>query len=268
QRSAALAPVDALVRLSPTPLRRWARRGLAGRDVRVRTGPAAGLVVNPGRSNPDYALGVNEVPVQEALLAALRPGLTVYDIGANIGFFTLLCARAVGSAGVVYSFEPAPDNAAVLVHNLAVNGLANAVLVGRAVSSSSGFSELWLAEYSGGHALELAGRPPDAAGQLRVETVSVDDFVAAGARPPDVVKIDVEGAETAVLAGMTRTLGEHRPVVLYEVDDGDAAALAAKRDAIDEILRGHDYTVRALPDSYGGSGWLVSHGLAEPVERR
>lgn len=135
----------------------------------------------------------------------VRPGMTVVDIGANVGYYTLLAAKLAGPAGRVYAFEPGPENFRLLRRNVAENGYRNVTLVPQAVSSRSGTASLTLdRSSSGGHSLsQFRG----AADSVTVETTSLDDFFAAREAPAiDVIKMDAEGAEYGILAGMQRVL--------------------------------------------------------------
>lgn len=259
------APVRA--RLGTLPgmkslLRRW-RRLRAGT---IQVGVGAGLWFSPGPSNPDYASGDNELPVQEALARYLRPGDVCYDVGANVGFITVIAARLVGEAGRVFAFEPVPANAALVRDNAAWNGFSHVTVVEEAVAARSGQARLALAAYAGGSGLAHLGVPPDATGvELTVPVVAIDDLVFTRGMPaPRFVKIDVEGAEGEVLRGMARTLRVHRPIVLVETDDADAAALQNKREACRALLREAGYEVRPLPPSYESSGWHVAHDVGVP----
>lgn len=241
------------------------RLGLARKGTIV-VGPASGLRFDPGPSNADYASGDNELPVQGALAECLRGGDVFYDVGANVGFLTVLGARLVGPSGTVYAFEPVPANAGFVRRNAQANGFAQVHVIEKAVSNRLGAGELTLARYSGGSALASAEPPPDADGTLPVELVTIDDLVGRELlKPPDVVKIDVEGAELEVLEGMATTAATHRPVVIVEVDAADADALARKQDACERWLQARGYRTTLLPDSYPHIRWQVRHIVAAPV---
>jgi FkbM family methyltransferase len=166
------------------------------------------------------AYGNLEISVQEAMLRHVAPGSTFYDVGANLGFFALLAARMVGPEGRVYAWEPAPANAAAIRRNVAINGFENVVVEERAASDHSGRGRLQIVDDQSWSKLEEYGQHPGTEEILDVELVALDDVVAAGeVPPPDVVKIDVEGAEIAVLAGMEAILREHRPAVICELHE-------------------------------------------------
>lgn len=238
------------------------RTGITSPDMIV-VGPGRGLRFDPGPSNSDYASGDNELPVQQALVDHLRPGAVFYDVGANVGFLTVLGARLVGPQGTVYAFEPVASNAEFVRRNSRVNAFAQVQVLEQAVSNRCGKGELNLATYSGGAALASVEAPPDAAGTQTVDLVTVDELIARdGFKPPDVIKIDVEGAELEVLQGMDRTARRHRPVIIVEVDAAEIGLLRRKQAACEQWLRERGYQVHELPDSYVGIRWLVKHIVA------
>jgi len=242
-------------------VRWWAEK----RTGRIVTGAGAGLKFNAANSNPAYVLGTNETPVQQVLAQRLAVGGVFYDIGANVGFFTVIGARLVGAAGRVYAFEPVPENAAAVRRNVQLNAFQNVVVLEKAVSRMGGQGELWVAEYSGGSALATAVPPPDTVGTMLVDLVAIDDLVAQKElEPPAVVKIDVEGAELDVLKGMTKTIQAYKPSLIYEIDDGDAAAFAQKQAACAAFLHSFGYQITPLADSYPDAGWLVGNFVAAP----
>ncbi len=243
----------------------WAARG----ETTILSGVGAGLKIDIGNSDPAYAWGSNELPVQQALAELLQPGHVFYDIGANIGFFTLIGARLVGPNGRVFAFEPVPVNAASVRKNIAGNHFEHCTLIEAAVTRKPGKGELLVAHYSGGSALPEAGAPPDLKETIPVDLVAIDDLVARQQiAPPHLVKIDVEGAEADVLSGMAQTLRQRRPFVIYEIDDGDAQAYQRKQATCEALLREHGYTITQLENSYSETGWMVGNYLAIPAERQ
>ena len=261
------------------PRRRWDAVTRAFLDAQVRTaaalgvsptatiteGVGRGLQFCPGASNAAYGSGANELPVQAALAEHLRPGAVLFDVGANVGFFTVICARIVGEAGRVYAFEPVARNAAYVRLNCRLNGLRNVNVLEVAAGDESRAGQLHLAEYSGGSTLDVAGRPPDYRRTLSVDVVRIDDLMESRALTrPDVVKIDVEGAELHVLRGMQRTLQQARPIVIYETDDALAATAESRRAECDRLLQDCGYATAALKDSYPAINWAVRHGIAIP----
>ena len=155
-----------------------------------------------------------------AFLAHTRPGMCVLDVGANIGYYTLLAARAVGPSGLVCAFEPEPHNFALLSRSVAENGFANVRLVQAAVSDREGATKLHLDDANfGAHSFDAGSVPTSSGRSVDVRTVRLDDYepevrgFAAGV----LVKVDVQGAEGLVVAGGRRLLGLPGVKVLLEI---------------------------------------------------
>ena len=143
----------------------------------------------------------------------IQQGMAVIDIGAHVGYYTLLAARGVGSSGRVYAFEPERDNFRWLKKNIEMNGYTNVTTVPKAVTDETGFIKLWLMDSSGGHSIypekdiSHGAQEDNGSGQKKelVETTTIDDFLEAEGWPSiGVIKIDAEGAEHQVFAGMQR----------------------------------------------------------------
>jgi FkbM family methyltransferase len=201
-----------------------------------------------------YRLWLGSYEPEKMLMAAqlLRPGDTAFDIGANVGIYTLLFSQLVGPTGYVVSFEPGPINIDYLRNHLSLNNVSNAAIVNAAVSDVSGTANFDVAgDSSTGH---LA---PD--GALAVQVVSVDDYVADSGRRPQLLKIDVEGAEAKVLNGARGTLEGCRPIVL----------LATHSDTLEskcvEMLTTWRYSIRAIP---ARSQVRSDELIAEPIVSR
>jgi hypothetical protein len=113
-------------------------------DGTIRRGHGAGLRFNCGGSNAGYALGTSEPSIQDVFARCLRPGDTVYDVGANVGFFAVLAARFVGSEGRVVAFEPLPSSADMVRYNARQNGFETITVIEAAAWESSGEAELLL----------------------------------------------------------------------------------------------------------------------------
>jgi FkbM family methyltransferase len=177
---------------------------------------------------------------------AVQPGATVLDIGANIGFFTLVAARKAGRSGKVYAFEPGPDNFAVLARNIGINKFQNVTPLSKAVSDKSGMGSLVLGEDSDQHS--LFGPPLVASkGTVAVECVALDDFLQGAT--PDVIKLDVEGNEVFALEGMRRTLRECKSLVMF-VELNPVCLRQAKVEPEDLVskLRDLGFEVRVIDE--------------------
>ncbi len=264
-----LFPVNVLENLAssnPSSLKyRLASAGLRQRDVEIRNGVAKGLKFNIGESCPELALGTYEMPIQNIFVQHLKPGDVFYDIGANVGFFSIIAAKLVGDMGKVYAFEPGEENAKSVRHNARLNNFNQIGLIEKAVSHTSGEGQLLLAKYSGGHALATADAPPDLAGEVTVDLISIDDLIAQDKiAPPNFVKIDVEGAELDVLKGMIETIKTYQPTIIYEVDDGDRSAYDRKYQELADFFKSFNYRVTQAEKSYETIDWCVGHAIATP----
>jgi FkbM family methyltransferase len=174
------------------------------------------LRLNP-RTGSDVLEGKGEPAVQRALQVYVRPGMNFYDVGANIGFFSLLAARLVGEKGRVTAFEADPEVASRLREHVARNCFSWLTVEQKAVWSERGTviferSDPRVSPDRGlGRVVKAAGP-----GTLEIEAVSLDEY-AATAAAPDFIKCDVEGAEVEVFRGARRILEEKRPGILCEL---------------------------------------------------
>lgn len=243
------------------------RLSVSDRDVEIVEGIGAGLKFNGGLGNADFALGKYEFPLQQTLASHLKPGGVFYDIGANIGFFSIIGAKLVGDTGKVYAFEPVPDNAAKIRHNARLNNFSQITVIEKAVSGSTGKGELLLTRNIGGHTLTSADRPPDVQSSMTVDLVSIDDLIARGElTPPTLVKVDVEGAELDVLQGMRQTLAQYQPLVVYEIDAKQEEAFERKQQAVADFLQSQSYQIQPIEKCYPGITWKVGHAIAFPLK--
>jgi len=151
-----------------------------------------------------YYLGTHEGKDTRFVETVILPGWVVCDVGANIGWYTLLAAKLMRGAGWVYAFEPAVEEFERLQRNLALNGLANVVLQQAALSDSS--DEVWLTATRDGGTTRLAIYAGEAA--RLVPCTTLDSFVRERRlNRLDLVKVDIEGAELRFLHGAKNTLG-------------------------------------------------------------
>lgn len=256
----------AFTRLPPEGISGWQRRR-AGRaaitgyqrllgsgPLMVATGHGAGLLLETDTLAVThvqaYGLvrGVLETGVQEALRRHVGGGSVVYDVGANIGFFSLLAARFAGPDGAVEAFEPLPANAAGIRRNLALNDARTVSVHEVAVGSSSGRAQLLSVDEGSWSHLADRGWHPRTQAVLEVDVVTIDELVAGGQRPPGIVKIDVEGSEIAVLEGMRETIREHAPAIVCELHATNSEFL----DAIDGL--GYEACNLDGPEPIAGAG--------------
>jgi FkbM family methyltransferase len=196
-------------------LRRIARfisgRILPRRPYRVLKGPMRGARFVLGSLSGEGGgasvyFGEMEREQTAAMAEEIRPAGFFFDIGANVGYYTILASRLVGPAGKVVAFEPVPRNIDFLRQHIELNGATNVVLMPVAVSDSKGTVRFALGPDSAmGHIGE--------GGELAVETTTIDDVTDELGVTPDVMKIDVEGAEREVLLGAAKMFERARPVI-------------------------------------------------------
>jgi FkbM family methyltransferase len=177
----------------------------------------------------------------------IRPGMTVFDIGAHIGLFTLGAARRVGAAGRVVAFEPAPQTLSILQRHVAYNAFERIVDVQPKVVSDPAepvsffvYQTSMAASMSRKNVEDLNPERRDTpALEVRVPAVTLDAFCREQSLVPQVIKIDVEGAEHRVLLGARELLAKHDVTMLCEIHPlqmgncgGDMAAFTALVDSL------------------------------------
>lgn len=154
-------------------------------------------------ASPDMVVDRYERATTELFKKLLQPGMIFVDVGANIGYFSLLAAKLVGPEGKVYAFEPEPGNHDLLRKNIELNSYSNIQAIQKAVSDKSESTLLFLSALdTGSHSLysEAARGLQES---VEITTTTIDEFLESEGWPSiDLMKIDVEGAELVVLAGM------------------------------------------------------------------
>lgn len=219
---------EPLARLIRNELNRAVPEGLT--KTTVAAGELAGLDLLLDLScEKDYWLGTYEPELQHAIRELVAPGSVVYDVGANIGYFTLLLADAVGADGHVYAFEALPKNLQRLQENITINNLDQRVIVvSCAIADQSGLVPFLVGPSGGmGKLVGSAGREGlDYNESIEVPSISLDDYVYKKNHiPPNVIKIDIEGGEVLAMRGMPRLLAESSPVILMELHGLEAARI-------------------------------------------
>ncbi|MBN1439739.1 MAG: FkbM family methyltransferase [Anaerolineales bacterium] len=180
----------------------------------VLQGPLRGKRWIVGSGNHGYWLGSYEMGKSARFADAVPAGGTVFDLGANVGYYTLIASLRAGEQGRVFAFEPLPRNLEFLRRHLALNQAGNVTVVGAAVSDRGGtvrFAE---------DASTSRGRiGPE--GGFEVCAVALDEWIESGRLPvPDLLKIDIEGAEFLALQGMEKTLSQSHPPIFLSTHSG------------------------------------------------
>ena len=160
-------------------------------------------------------IGNYECEKLELISGVTRPGMTVFDVGAHAGYYTIAFAKLVGPGGRVVAFEPNPTNLRNLYHHLEMNRITNVQVVPAAVADQSGTLRFQISNTQGSGRYQYMGRV--AAEGIEVPAVVLDDF-----GHPDVIKMDIEGGEGLAMLGAQRILAERKAeifVALHGVSD-------------------------------------------------
>lgn len=200
----------------PAETRVWSR-------INVGLGKGLWIHLDP-RFEMDYVSGIYEEAVERMLSSHLRPGSVFYDVGAHIGVLSLVAARVVGTQGAVFAFEADPANAARLEEHVQRNGFEQIHVVPCAVWSSGGRLPF---ERASAHSSLNQGaiamkQAATTANTLDVEAIALDDFGRSHVLP-DLIKIDVEGVEAAVLRGSEEIFTARKPVLICEIHHAEAS---------------------------------------------
>jgi len=203
----------------------------------VLQGPLRGHWWITGSSNHGCWLGSYEYAKQRLFARSIRTGDIVFDIGANVGFYTLLAAARVRPGGAVVAFEPLHQNTRFIHHHLRINHVDGVRVIEAAVGRENGSARFQP------HASSAMGRVSDD-GSLVVDQVSLDELYDAHIIPyPTLMKIDVEGAELNVLEGASRMLKCARPSIFLATHGAQI-----HRECCD-FLRAAGYILRPIDES-------------------
>jgi FkbM family methyltransferase len=244
----------------------WAADRFRNRDGTIQSGVGRGLRFNPGGSNAGYVLGTSEPGLQRLLATLLRPGMVLFDVGANVGFISILAARLVGEEGRVISFEPLPVNADWLEHNVRLNRFDRVTVRREAVGLADGESRFQISAVSSTLGMletsRFAKQDDVIAGIIPVKVRSLDSLGAEGSLPrPEVIKVDTEGAEVDVLRGAAEMIRAARPILLIELHGTNADVARA----LDEYS--YHAVVMGTPQPVAEAYWNA-FVVAVPAERR
>ncbi|HEX4872498.1 MAG TPA: FkbM family methyltransferase [Nevskiaceae bacterium] len=225
--------------MTPT-LRHAVKSAFTWLQLPVLSGPLRGRwwIASSGSRFIRGTYGADEV---QTFLDLIRPGDVVYDVGAHVGYYTVMAADRVGPAGQVAAFEPLPLNLKFLRTHLRRNRVRNVEVVPACVGRAAGQARFDPGPGTGRG--RLAGQ-----GGLAVEVVALDALVASGRlRPPTLIKMDVEGAEAEALEGAREILRRDRPALLLSVHG------EAQHRRCGELLSGLGYRI----EEFSRNEWRV-----------
>ncbi len=169
-----------------------------------------------GAGEHGYWLGSYEYPKRRMFEKTVFPGAVVYDIGANAGYFSLLAAELAGAKGLVFAFEPLPRNIEFIKRHITLNQMNNIQVIEAAVSDQIGEAYFDLgASTAMGHLAR--------SGELIVKSITLDGLLDEGKLlPPDIIKLDVEGAEFLALSGAQKLVEIYRPIIFMDTHQREA----------------------------------------------
>jgi FkbM family methyltransferase len=202
--------------------------------VTIQSGPMKGITLVPSEHvSHAHVRGIYEIGTQEALDRLVKPGFICYDLGASIGYLSLLMAR---KAKHVFAFEPAPHAVTEMRKHIAANGVTNITIVQDPVSDSEREVVFALTDVAFGSVInETQTRWP----VIKLRSTTLDLF-AANHPAPDFIKIDVEGEESRVMEGARNLLETKRPVICCELHSREVA------EEVMQILLRHRYSLATL----------------------
>jgi FkbM family methyltransferase len=231
--------------------------------VRTRFGALMDVSCPDLVSSTIYATGQWEPVITEYIRAGLRKGDVFVDCGANIGYYSVLTSGLVGDSGAIYSIEASPRIHAILAHNVAMNCLRNVRTTNAAASSESGELKMFLAQEGNlGHSTTVESLATQEGmrfeGKVRADTL--ENLVGRDLWRARFVKIDVEGAECAVLSPLLRQLDRFSEWTewMLELAPDWTAGGQADIDRIFAAFTSAGYRVYRIPNEYRPEFYLAA----------
>jgi FkbM family methyltransferase len=213
--------------------------------IRIRSGELRGWRWIAGSSTHGCWLGTYEQHVQALFRKALQPGSVVMDVGANVGFFTLLASKLVGNTGHVYAFEPFPRNLYFLERHIRMNALSNVTVQSFAVTSHTGTAHFERGANASQGRLSAGGNVP-------IRTVSLDDLLSdTSVRSPTFIKMDIEGAESDALRGAATLLGSTGLTIVLSTHGHE------QQEQCWAILQDARFSIELLRDGTADGDYLI-----------
>lgn len=224
----------------------------SGRRFRIRIGDQISQIL--------YLQGVYEPQLSSFLAPLLKQGMTVFDIGANIGYYSIMMAERVGSHGHVHCFEINKALVDVLTDNIALAGVNNVRIVEKAVAEKAGTASFHVPALGDeGEGSIRESRRYKAEGVVEVETITLDQYVQEnGIENVDLIKIDIEGGELLAFNGAQKLLtSKTRPIIMFEALDTACVNFGSTWLDTVELIKNFGYRIYqadtanyiALPDN-------------------
>jgi len=177
----------------------------------------------------------------------LKKGSTVLNIGANVGYHTLLTANLVGTNGKVFAFEPFPENIQFLEKNVDVNGYDNVEIIPKAVSNKVGITNLWLKESGTWHF--ISSKKISDFKSCSVDTISIDEFLKNKKINVDFAIIDAEGSEKFILEGMKQTIQENPNLeIIIEYNPFTLKSAGSSGKSLLDLITALEYSIYVIDE--------------------
>ena len=205
-----------------------------------------GIILELDQSDPvasgAVALGVYERYESEIFRSKAKPGMTIIDIGANLGYYTAIASRLAGDNGLVIAFEPEPNFFKLLSRNIGRNNMKNTACFELAIAEKNGLTNLYLSNENKGHNSII--KSEELKTSVQVKTTTLDDFLLSQKiTKVNIIKMDVEGAEILALEGMRNTLAKHLPLLFLEFSPHSIIKLNRKPLDLLLTLRNFGYSI-------------------------
>lgn len=208
-------------------------RHLLPEELKIEVGASSYMIISSIDITYYYGSENMELGVGEAIVENLKEGDKFIDVGAYIGYYSLLAQEAVGVSGLVIAFEPHPKNYRKLLGNITLNSYTNIIPEKMAVLEREGIAS------SSVDNVMCRYTATNKAKRTTVKITSLDKYFEGHGIVPNVIKIDVEGGEYSVLKGMKKTMEKYSPTIICEIPPSELKSLGIEPKNLFELLKGY-----------------------------
>jgi len=192
-----------------------------------------------------------EPGVEKILNENLSEGETFVDIGAYIGYYSILARNIVGEQGKVISFEPNPESYKMLKKNITLNGYENIIAENIALSDEEGFLKLFIGKYTDDSSSLFLAEEVNEGRYVMVKTMTFDRYCEDQEIGPSFIKIDAEGAEYKILRGMQKVIAVHHPKLMFEVHSRHLEIQGIFLHSLFDFLKEKEYEIQLINERSG-----------------